>query len=92
MSEAGKAFPSKSNTTDPWGSSLNPAWTSCRVEQDNKKNTQQAVRRKLLTGNRSITSWFSKFAAIIAPSKALVSPFSQFPEDAFLFLTLERSL
>jgi hypothetical protein len=67
MSEAGKAFSSKSNTTDPWGSSLNPAWTSCRVEQDNKKNTQLAVRRKLLTGNRAISSWFSKFAAIIAP-------------------------
>jgi hypothetical protein len=77
MSEAGKAFPSKSNATVPWGSSVNPAWTSCRVEQDDKKNTHQAVRRKPLTGNRSITSWFSTFAAIIAPSKALVSPISQ---------------
>jgi hypothetical protein len=78
MSEAGKAYSSKSNTTVPWGSSVNPAWTSGRCKQDK----QHAAKMKREIWKRVIESWFSQFAAIIAPSLVMVSPTSQFLEEA----------
>jgi hypothetical protein len=63
---------------DPWGSSLNPIWTSGRCKQDK----QHAAKMKREIWKRVIESWFSQFAAIIAPSLVMVSPTSQFLEEA----------